>query len=515
MEANVKTINEDPIRLSVFVGSPKRGLEKVRRKIIDAILNAGHIPDGMELWAAMADPTLLAIANKLNLCDIHVVILGSSYGQLLENEKISFTEWEYVQSRNAGRPIISFLLDEKAIQDAWQINPPFDEVQEKSYLKLWNELRSKSICKLYKNAKMDGIEGDVINSINQVIENKTAHLFGWIRAESKASKLTAALQDNAFLMRIMDRVVRFRTTGGRLDKEHNAKKAAADMFWDTMMSSLVRKNYLDVFIESGSSLAYVSEALEKRLERHNTWNISTNNALSLLQLLLFTDLVIRRNPPVAPDPDDPYGAIFTSKCKQAHEEPPIKPRKLFQNEMEAILEIIDLLKSKEKNQIFLATASGWDFGHKVVEFHGPHVGSHPNMLFKRAIFMTNQPVVLFLSRHKVDPVFHESRFKCRTDKEKFENEMRYCYPIFGEELTLIDVLQNTPLAICIGYELENDEKDMDIKLIENKLKKFLKPELKVGNFDFEYAAKEFPRENESQAGAFMIANEKFCSIFPH
>jgi RNA polymerase sigma factor (sigma-70 family) len=62
---------------------------------------------------------------------------------------------------------------------------------------------------------------------------------------------------------------------------------------------------MNLFLESGSSLAYVSEALQSRLDRQQGWKIATNNALSLLQLMLFTDGEIKRNPPVAPDPEDP------------------------------------------------------------------------------------------------------------------------------------------------------------------------------------------------------------------
>jgi hypothetical protein len=354
----MKSTCETPFKLSVFVGSPKRDLESVRQAIIKAVLEAGHIPDGMELWAADTRPTAKAIEEKLQLCDVHVVVLGPSYGQILEleNKRIGFTEWEYQKSRDAKRPVIAFLLEKKAFEHAWKKNPPKDKNEETAYRKLWEELRSNSICKFYQSTEMAEIDKDVLNALNQVIDAGQLHpLAGWIRAEGKAAKLTAALQDNSFLMRVMDRVVGFQTTGGRIEKERNAKKSAAEMFWDTMMNELARTEYMDIFLESGSSLAYVAEALETRLDRQQGWKISTNNALSLLQLLLFTDGEIRRNPPVAPDPKDPYGAIFTLKCKKAYEEPQVKPRALYQKEKDAIEEIIELLKSGGDKQIILAT----------------------------------------------------------------------------------------------------------------------------------------------------------------
>lgn len=510
----MRNLYGDPVKLSAFVGSPKQDLENIREAIIQAVLEAGHIPEGMELWASDAQPTLKTIADKLRLCDVHVVVLGPNYGQILENEEISFTEWEYRQSRDAKRPVISFLLGEEAIKDAWQNNPPKDG-ERQAYLKLWNELRSKSVCKFYSSTKMPKIDRDVMNALNQVIDSgQLDPLVGWVRVESKAARLATALQGNPFLMRITDRVARFRTTGGRFEKERSAKTAAAEMFWDTMMNQLARAQYMSLFLESGSSLAYVSEALESRIDRQHGWKIATNNALSLLQLLLFTDGEIRRNPPVSPDPEDPYGAIFTLKCKQAYEEPHVTPRALYQKEKDAIGEIIKLLKSAGHKQIILATASGWDTAHQVSEFHGPHVGSHANMLFKRAIFMTGEPVVLFLSRHKVDPHFREARFKCRADSEKPEVGVRYCYPVFGEELPLTKALVDTPLAICIGYEQEKNEEEANIRQIGEKLKSVLRPELDKAGFDFEYAAKEFVRQDGSQAGAIMVANEKFREQVP-
>lgn len=502
------------MKLSVFVGSPKKDLEDIRQEIIKSILEAGHIPEGMELWASEAQPTLKTISDKLCLCDVHIVLLGANYGQILDQEEICFTEWEYNQSREAHRPIIAFLLEESAFEDAWRHGNPVDEKVKDAYRVLWKKL-GKSVCRIYNSFDKGQIARDVLNALNRIIDSD--HLRphpGWIRAESKEAKLATTLQGNPFLLRVLNRVVGFHTTGGRLEKERNAKKAAAAMFWDTMMNRLARANYMDIFLESGSSLAYVSEAFESRLNRQQGWRVSTNNALSLFQLLLFTDGEIRRNPPVAPDPNDPYGAIFTLKCKQAYEEPHIEPRSLYPKELEAIQEIISLLKSGGDRQIILATASGWDTKHPVSAFRGPHVGSHPNMLFKRAIFMTGNPVVIFLPRHKVDPNFREAGFKCRSDHQEIEPNISYCYPVFGEEMQLFDALLNTPLALCIGYELEKNEHEVGIRIVGEKLKNLLRPELENAGFDFEYAAKEFILEAGVQAGAIIIANEKFCKLFP-
>lgn len=503
----------NPFKLSVFLGSPKTGLEDVRLRLMQAILEAGHIPDGMELWAAGTRPTLQTIALKLHVCDVHILVLGHRYGTTLVNEKISYTEWEYRQSRDAFRPVISFLLDEDAVIKAWAKDPPTQEEKD-NYSRFREELQRRSVCKFYKNQKMPQIDRDVLNALNEVIDQGAMRPHaGWIRAESKAARVAGALQDNPFLMRIMDRVVRFQDIGSRIHKESCAKLAAAAMFWDKMMNQLARQGYMNIFLESGSSLAYVSEALEHREERQQGWKISTNNALALLQLLLFTDGDVRRNPSVAPDPADPYGAIFTKDSLRAYEEPPVKPRKLHEKEMKAIEEIIALLKAGRSKQLILATASGWDTTHKIEWFQGPHVGSHANMLFKRAIFSLDQPVVLFLTRHKTDPNFPEANFKSHDDI-RTEKGIRYCYPVFGAELTLKMALSEVPVALCIGYQKEKDDSNVDIRIIADQIKDALKMHLGHSGFDMEYAAKEFIDENGQESGAIMLANAKFCQMFP-
>jgi hypothetical protein len=531
---------DDALKLSVFVGSRKRDMEEIRQAIIQAILKAGHIPDGMELWAAGTQPTQKEISDKLALCDVHVIVLGLKYGEMLPQEDISYTHWEFLQSRDTipPRPVISFLLDEKVFQEEWSKAPTPSSEEEKEkeekkrnkYMELWELLRTRSVCVMYESTEMKGIAQDVVNSLVQVIDNldKVRPFAGWVRAESKTARLTAALQDNPFLLRVVNRVVGFQTTGSRFEKEQNAKKAAAEMFWNAMTNQLVEKKYMNIFLESGSSLAYVSDALESRQDRQRGWSIATNNALSLLQLMLFTDGEVCRNPPFAPDPDDPYGAIFTQDCKKAYEEPYSEPRPLKSKEIEAINEIVNRLKANEGNRIILATASGWDTKNKEIGFHGPHVGSHPNMLFKRAIFMTGDPVVLFLTRHKVDHLFDEARFKCRTDEETPPASMRYCYPIFGAELPLKAALERIPLALCIGYEPEKDDPVADFKKLAEKPKGKTIPDIRIigkrikeelvyelgAGFNLEYAAKEFVRKDDgSLAGAIMVANRKFVELF--
>jgi hypothetical protein len=129
--------------------------------------------------------------------------------------------------------------------------------------------------------------------------------------------------------------------------------------------------------------------------------------------------------------------------------------------------------------------------------------------------MTGDPVVLFLSRQKVDPKFPTAHFKCRNEVAKYDIGTHFCYPVFGKELPLDQALVNLPLALCIGYEIDDKVKNKDgtnedLWHIREKIKQILAPDLEKAGFDLEYAVKDF---KDSNAGAIMMANKKFVELF--
>jgi hypothetical protein len=503
------------LKLSVFVGSPRKGLEEPRERIIQAVLRAGHIPEGMELWGAGARPTLQEVSERLATCDLHVVLLGARYGSPAVKE-LGYTEWEYEQSRLAGRPILAFILDDDGVAKMWQENLPPPEEQQK--VQLFRDKLRRTICNQYGDMSMSGIDRDVVVSINKAFDEENLPPdAGWIRARSQTATLLREIQSNRFVQRVLERVFDFRTLTGRVQTEDRSKTAAARLFWESRINQLRALKCYDLFIESGSSLAYVSQVFEDKVRNVDepSWRVTTNNALALLQLLLFTDVDTRRTPPSAPDRADRYGAIFTRQSLNAGREPPDEPRGLFDDEKRAIEETVNLLKANRgARRLILAAASGWDTTHRVEAFRGLHVGSHANMLFKRAVFTSGQPVVLFLSRQKVDPACKESRFKCRKYDENPDGTTRYCYPVFGEELPLDVALRQTPLAICIGYEIDSEDESLTLADLRKRLEEVLRPVLSPHGFDLEYARKEFRSDLGELSGAFIAANERFIEIFP-
>jgi hypothetical protein len=452
-------------KYEIFVGSTFAELKIARRQIINSIALAGHIPCGTELWPAESDSPSSAIIGYLDTCDIHVLIVGYRYGSLvaveLEDEPISYTHWEYRRSLEAGRPIVVFMLSNTDVakkrkeekkgnrtkeldNEEWEFGPKVDE----KFAAFRADLQKEHLM-VHFNDTPEGtadLAGQCIAAISRLtaLEIMPA-ASGWIRADSNEGKTLRAIDGNPFLKRVTDQIRQFETLADRVEQNKKAKQAMARHFWFYMQSRIrildeEDKNGVNLFFESGSSLAYVGQEFETAVLDEagilEPWHIRTNNIICLLQFDLNSGHDARCFPNGKPDPRDKYGAIFPEKWGVLHREPPQPniPRNLSDGESRAVEEIQNDFKEKGPT-IVLAAASGWDIDSKEDLFLGPHVGSHKNMLIKRALFTTGCPVILFLDADKLG-----SKRECN------------CYPVFGPEMPLGKAIKEFPLAICVGWE---------------------------------------------------------------
>jgi len=493
-------------KLEFFIGATRRDLGKASKKLIDAVLEAKHIPSGMELWSAGTDPLLVDIANHLEQCDVHIIVLGARYGEYIAGEEISFTEWEYNQSIDK-RPILAFLLNEdefKSERETVILNDPSEEKKGNAIIRFRDKLKKTRFCKSFSNTEVGIPElGRLcINSIHQLInEKRLDENAGWIKASSQEVSTLRQISENKFLVRELMRMREFSTVGERVTIDRTSKEIQAQVFWETMMGPIRRCGYTNLFFESGSTLAYVSESFEnfvlKNDKETGSWCVWTNNVWTLLQLLLYTDVDIRRFPPFAPDPVDKYGAIFPREWHPLKERPPSKPRKLYQNETDAVKEMKEKIHQFGEKTFFLATTSGWDLDHELNDFRGPHVGSHPNMLFKRALFTIERPVVIFLTAEKLGDPFEQGK----------------CFPIFGPDEPLGEALKKYPLALCVGYDqtMQSPTRRLlspEVRRERNNPSNIMKIFIEL-NFNVIYT------EKVGKAGAIIAGNSAFQKLLPN
>jgi len=82
-------------REQVFVSSTYLDLREERQSVIQALLIAGCIPAGMELFPAGNDEKWRLIQRVINECDYYVLVIGGKYGSLDPTTELSYTEMEF------------------------------------------------------------------------------------------------------------------------------------------------------------------------------------------------------------------------------------------------------------------------------------------------------------------------------------------------------------------------------------------------------------------------------------
>ena len=504
---------KDKKKFEIFIGSTRKDLSKARIEIITGILEAGHIPSGMELWAAGTNPTKSDIANRLSTCDIHIILLGGRYGHVPANSDISITEWEFDQSEGAeNRHIIAFFLDDdsfeverKKICNKKSNNP--DDIEEKKYDEHIRRLRKKilgsRICKEFNlsNSGIHKLKFDCVNSINEVIDSCFSEGDGgWTRTDSKYAETLNAIQNNWFLNRILNRLKEYNWLKKGVATEKEQKNMLGTIFWHHMEGRLKRHNYKDMFFESGSTLAFITKKFEEIVLRHPNdfeWKVSTNNVVILQELLLNEEIEVKPLPSGTPRSE--FGGMYTHKILKNPEPAPKNPRSLYKIEEEAI---DDLVKDFNKNSeccLYLISASCWETFHDNKLFHGIHAELHADMLFKRAILKTGQPVVCFLTSNKIG-------------KEYDSNKN---FPIFGPDYEQQKELTKIPFALCLSYKKGSKKdfcaSDKDNEIIDDNMEHIVKliDFLKDIGFNENYVC-----QQNDDIEVRMIANKKFQEEFP-
>ena len=98
-------------KLQVFVSSTYTDLTEERQVAVQAILEAGHIPAGMELFKA-GKSQMKTIRKWIDESDVYMLILGGRYGSIEEESGLSYTELEYQYALSKNMPVFAIVLNE-------------------------------------------------------------------------------------------------------------------------------------------------------------------------------------------------------------------------------------------------------------------------------------------------------------------------------------------------------------------------------------------------------------------
>lgn len=183
-------MNNSKIKYQIFISSTYLDLKEERQAVVEAVLNSNNIPAGMELFNSSSKSQWDIIMQWINESDALILLLGSSYGTIDNEENISYTEKEYNYAKSLGKPIYVFEMDKTSSKPNANQNK-LDEFKMKAKEDRLISLNIDSIAEL-KNKVSQTLLQNVPNEIKKG---------GWIRIEDcgknvkKLKKLDAIQRD--------------------------------------------------------------------------------------------------------------------------------------------------------------------------------------------------------------------------------------------------------------------------------------------------------------------------------
>ena len=215
-------------KLQVFVSSTYTDLRDERQAAVEAILTAGHIPAGMELFAAGDESQMNVIKRWIDESDVYLLILGGRYGSLEAKSKKSYIHLEYEYALAQGKPLFAVVIDEKHAKERVKTHPLGTDVIETDNpqkLKKFRSLVTSKMVKFWSDHK--DIRLAIVETLGEL--SRREDLKGWIPGDESVSTAEVArlVNENAALRKQLASLTPQQTTYNGVTFEEMYKLLAA------------------------------------------------------------------------------------------------------------------------------------------------------------------------------------------------------------------------------------------------------------------------------------------------
>ena len=165
-------------KLQVFVSSTYEDMKAERQAAVQAVLEAGHIPAGMELFSAGDLEQNKIIENWIDSSDVYMLILGGRYGSIEPKRKKSYIELEYRYALKRGKRVFSLVMSDDLL--AQKVNISGLSAIERHSTEKYNVFKALVLSKLCGMfSSIPELEKEILKSLAEI--EKDESLLGWIR----------------------------------------------------------------------------------------------------------------------------------------------------------------------------------------------------------------------------------------------------------------------------------------------------------------------------------------------
>jgi hypothetical protein len=176
-------------KLQVFVSSTYSDLRDERQAAVEAILTAGHIPAGMELFAAGDESQMDVIKRWIDESDVYLLVLGGRYGSIEPKSQKSYIHLEYEYALATGKPLFSVVIEDSHLNE--KIKSLGRDALEGDYpqkLKEFRELVLSKMVRFWQDPK--DIKISILETLSEI--SRRDDLVGWIPGDQAVDTATLA-----------------------------------------------------------------------------------------------------------------------------------------------------------------------------------------------------------------------------------------------------------------------------------------------------------------------------------
>lgn len=458
-------------KYQVFISSTFRDLQEHRANARQGIIKAGHLPLALENFPPETKDKATVIQTAIEASQFYVLILGHCYGSRpidKDGKRMpkGYVEMELDWAEKAGLQILAFLLDEdNARERRNKLQRPKDEEELANEEQYWNFRKrfTEGIHQYFY--KPFSTPGDIYTELFGYFSRDHAVRGYILEPEDKAgSDVLQIYAKNEILRIILDRLGKFGTLEKRMSESLMQKEALAKAFHDLHGDDIILQKCEKIFIESGSTTGYIAKHLAQKLPKKAVMtgefpspSVLTNNAIAYIYLWLCAGVMCHPEP--EGPPDDKYGGMY-GPLTDRERAPDYKLPDLAEFDPEGMDMIKELSRKifgdpKDTSRtIILAAISGIQLSDAIKAIdpttkepitdesileelhgcHGFHVGSYQNRLFKRCLYFSHAPTVVFLHDEKIDcPI-----------------EVGKCHFIFDKKVPWEMFISEHPLSLWIA-----------------------------------------------------------------
>jgi Domain of unknown function (DUF4062) len=188
-------------KLQVFVSSTYMDMRQERQAAVEAILRAGHIPAGMELFAAENESQLEVIHRWIDDSDVFMLILGGRYGSIEPKSGKSYIELEYNYANEQKKPLFAVVIQDSYLDSkVSNFGKNVIETENGQLMKAFKKEVTSKMCRFFGDT--NSLQLNIFESLSKLEKNEA--LLGWIRGDDNVADSELKQENIELSRRVID-----------------------------------------------------------------------------------------------------------------------------------------------------------------------------------------------------------------------------------------------------------------------------------------------------------------------